>query len=61
MPMTPDELKVVICETLIAINDEYDPVSRQRWGPIIPPTSIDWIGDRLVTAIVDVPAPKETR
>ena len=49
--MSPSEMKVVICETLININDEIDPVTRKKWGPIIPPTSIDWIGNRLVSAL----------
>jgi hypothetical protein len=44
-------LKVVICDCLIAINDDLDPVNRDKWGPIIPPTAIDWIGDALVRAL----------
>ena len=53
--MTPNELKVAICDCLIAINNEIDPVTRDKWGPIIPPTSIDWIGDRLVAAVLATP------
>lgn len=49
--MTNRELKVAICECLIDINNDENPVTRQKWGPIIPPTSIDWIGDKLVAAI----------
>lgn len=47
-------LKVAICECLIDINNEVDPVTRDKWGPIIPPTSIDWIGDALVAAVLAV-------
>ena len=50
---SPDVLKIAVCECLIAINDDLDPVSRDKWGPIIPPTAINWIGDRLVQAIRD--------
>lgn len=45
-------LKVAICDCLIKINDGLDPVNRNKWGPIIPPTAIDWIGDALVAAVL---------
>lgn len=45
-------LKVAICDCLIKINEGLDPVNRDRWGPIIPPTAIDWIGDALVAAVL---------
>ena len=51
MTEVDDPIKVAICEELIAINDQYDPVSREKWGPIIPPTSINWVGDQLTTAV----------
>jgi hypothetical protein len=52
--MNIDDLKVAVCEAMIAINNEIDPVSREKWGPIIPPTSIDWIGNHIVSAVVAV-------
>lgn len=48
----PAALKVAICDAMIAINDSLTPVSRDKWGPIIPPTSIDWIGNVLVKAVM---------
>ena len=48
----PDVLKVAICECLIAINDDIDPPNREKWGPIIPPTAIDGIGNRIVGAVL---------
>lgn len=50
-----NDLKVAICECLIRINDEVDPVTNEKWGPIVPPTAIDWIGDALVAALTDAP------
>lgn len=46
-----DDLKASVCECLIAINADVDPVNRAKWGPIIPPTAIDWIGNKLVNTI----------
>lgn len=51
--MNADAAKVAVCECLIAINADVDPVSREKWGPIVPPTAIDWIGNRLVSALAD--------
>lgn len=45
-------LKDVICDAMIAINNDVDPVTRDKWGPIIPPTAIDWIGNALVMAVL---------
>lgn len=42
-----DVLKVVMCDCLMAINAEAP-----EYPPIIPPTAIDWIGDRLVGAVL---------
>lgn len=56
--MSPAELKVAICECLIDINNEVDPVTREKWPPIISPTSIDWIGDRLVNAVLAIATPE---
>lgn len=47
-----DVLKVVLRDRMIAINNDLDPPNRDKWGPIIPPTAIDWIADALVAAVV---------
>ena len=43
----PSALKVAVCDALDNINDGYE-------NPMIPPTAIDWIGDALVGAILDI-------
>ena len=53
----PDDVKPALCDRLIAINDEVDPVTREKWGPIVPPTAIDWIGNALVDAFLRAGAP----
>ncbi len=45
-----DVLKVVLCDAMLAINAEGTP-----YPPIIPPTAIDWIGDRLVAEVLNHP------
>lgn len=42
-----DVLKVVLCDCMLAINADAP-----QYPPIIPPTAIDWIGDRLVAAVL---------
>jgi hypothetical protein len=43
-----DKLKVAVCEYLLSVN-ESDPDH-----PFIPPTSIDWLGDGIVSAVLNV-------
>lgn len=40
-------LKVLICDCLIDINNEGEP-----GHPIIPPTAIDWVANRIIEAIL---------
>jgi hypothetical protein len=42
----PNRQKAVVCEALIAINEQYPDAA-----PIIPPTAIDWIGNAIVSAL----------
>lgn len=51
--MTADEMKVRVAECLISINDDVNPVNREKWGPIVPPTAIDWIADAIVSALTE--------
>lgn len=49
---SPDEMKVAVCEYLLQVNRDDQGPGRERWGPIIPPTAIDWLGDGIVSAIL---------
>lgn len=41
-----DDMKVAVCEYLLTLNRGED-------RPFIPPTAINWIGDGIVTAILE--------
>lgn len=46
-------LKVAVCEYLLSVN-AVDPVH-----PLIPPTSIDWLGNGIVSAVLDALSPND--
>lgn len=43
--MTPDVMKVAVCEYLLGLNEDQD-------HPFVPPTAINWMGDGIVDAIL---------
>lgn len=44
---TPDQIKVAVCEYLLSLNEGCD-------VPFVPPTAIDWMGNGLVKAVLDL-------
>lgn len=41
-----DALKIAVCQYLLRVNDEHE-------GPFIPPTAIDWLGNGIVSAVLE--------